>query len=131
MTNFWSYLWKATNQKVSKSIKYIGNLCRFTQGNNQEYIQYLKVSTLSRLCHLVVESEAAPGMPAWSASADNVNHQLCGGPLPIVFFYPQQKTNGPHSLLLAEVLIIVSCPYEQQLQTMSLSGPTHTLPGLL
>lgn len=37
--------------------------------------------------NLVVNSGAA-GMPPRIAPADNVNHLLCGEPLPIVFFYP-------------------------------------------
>lgn len=35
----------------------------------------------------VLNSRAA-GMPPRIAPADNVNHLLCGEPLPIVFFYP-------------------------------------------
>lgn len=68
-------------------------------------------------------------MPARIAPADNVTHPLCGEPLPIVFFYPpNRKQMGRTACCLAEVLITIPCPYEQQLQTI---GPLLDSPSLV
>lgn len=61
---------------------------RASQTTNKRVNMYkVAAHTLVKWLSLVLNSRAA-GMPPWIAPADNVNHLLCGEPLPIVFFYP-------------------------------------------
>lgn len=74
----------------------------------------------------------AAGMPTRIAPADNVNHLLCAQPLPFAFFYPQQKTNGPHSVLFGWGVNYSPLPHmNNSFHTMVLSGlGTTPLPAL-
>lgn len=51
---------------------------------------FKEAKTRAHTCDMALPyfNSRAAGMPPQIAPADNVNHLLCGEPLPIVFFYP-------------------------------------------